>query len=140
MQTFFPFPDVHQSAKVLDNRRLNKQGVEAYQILRTLLGISTGWQNHPAVKMWRGHEAALLDYALIMRKEWIDRGYNDSLTSKFNVLGRSFNLVAKDAQYPKFVGNNKFHRSHRSNLTRKNPEYYSKFWDEPNDLPYEWEV
>ena len=45
----------------------------------------------------------------------------------------------KDVEYPKWLGNNKFHRSHKSNLVRKNSEYYSKkFKGVPNDLPYVW--
>ena len=33
MQTFLPFPKFSASAAMLDNRRLNKQIVEGYQIL-----------------------------------------------------------------------------------------------------------
>lgn len=33
------------------------------------------------------------------------------------------------------------HASHRSNLLRKEPEYYTQFgWTEPPDLPYVWPV
>lgn len=32
MQTFLPTPDFLETAKILDNKRLNKQIVEAYQI------------------------------------------------------------------------------------------------------------
>ena len=34
MQTFLPYPDFARSARCLDNRRLGKQRVESYQILR----------------------------------------------------------------------------------------------------------
>jgi hypothetical protein len=36
MQTFLPYPDFKKSIKALDYRRLGKQRVEAYQIIRTL--------------------------------------------------------------------------------------------------------
>jgi hypothetical protein len=36
MQTFLPFKDFDQSAKALDNKRLNKQILEGYQILKVL--------------------------------------------------------------------------------------------------------
>ena len=37
-------------------RRLGKQGVEALQVVRALTRPGYGWQNHPAVRMWRGYE------------------------------------------------------------------------------------
>ena len=56
MQTFLPYADFNKSAEVLDNRRLNKQILEGYQILKVLGNPDprAGWRNHPAVKMWRG--------------------------------------------------------------------------------------
>jgi hypothetical protein len=54
MQTFLPDRDFAVCAATLDNRRLGKQRLEAYQILRTLRGLSPGWSHHPAVAMWRG--------------------------------------------------------------------------------------
>jgi hypothetical protein len=61
MQTFLPYKDFKKSAKVLDNKRLGKQRVEAFQILNILLGRTKtkGWRNHPAVLMWKGHSNAL---------------------------------------------------------------------------------
>ena len=44
-----------------------------------------------------------------------------------------------DTGAPKWLGNKKFHASHRSNLLRKDREWYSQFgWTEPDDLPYIW--
>jgi hypothetical protein len=37
MQTFLPLPDFIESAKVLDYKRLGKQRVEAWQILKAIL-------------------------------------------------------------------------------------------------------
>jgi hypothetical protein len=52
MQTFVPYgDDFHRNADALDIRRLGKQRVEGLQILRCLSGLSTGWRNHPIVKM-----------------------------------------------------------------------------------------
>jgi hypothetical protein len=37
------------------------------------------------------------------------------------------------------VGDEEFHRSHRSNLLRKDPEFYAEVADDvPPDLPYVW--
>lgn len=66
MQTFLPYPDFAESARVLDDGRLGKQRVEAYQIVRTLDEVTRGWRHHPVVKMWRGHADALIDYGLAM--------------------------------------------------------------------------
>ena len=63
MQTFLPHRDFAKTAKHLDRKRLIKQSVENLQILKSLAGLygETGaWRNHPAVKMWKGHEDFLL--------------------------------------------------------------------------------
>lgn len=45
------------------------------------------------------------------------------------------------ASYPSWLGDEEFHRSHRSNLLRKNEQHYQQFWpDERNDLEYVWPV
>jgi hypothetical protein len=53
MQTFLPYSDYEASAQTLDNKRLNKQILEGYQILKVLSGASPSgaWRNHPAVLM-----------------------------------------------------------------------------------------
>ena len=58
MQTFLPYKDFRKSLQCLDYRRLGKQRVEAMQIHNILTGKneSSAWVNHPAVKMWKGHE------------------------------------------------------------------------------------
>ena len=130
MQTFLPFPDFDQCAKVLDYRRLGKQRVEAYQIWQTLTGVNAGWQNHPAVKMWRGFESALLFYHDIIIKEWVARGYNNNMLLRAEEL--SFKL-------PPWLGDERLHKSHRSNLVRKLPTHYGNiFTDVDGNLPYYW--
>ena len=76
MQTFLPYNDFKKTAACLDNRRLGKQRVEAYQILRIISGKRTsgGWLRHPAVLMWKGFSDALAAYQNSMITEWIDRG------------------------------------------------------------------
>lgn len=56
MQTFLPYTNTLDAARALDNKRLNKQILECYQILNVLSGRSkgNGWKNHPAVLMWKG--------------------------------------------------------------------------------------
>jgi len=53
MQTFLPYADFKRSAQVLDYRRLGKQRVETWQLIRAINGETRGWRNHPAAVMWR---------------------------------------------------------------------------------------
>ena len=69
MQTFLPYPDKRTSLDVLDNKRLNKQILECYQILNVLSGNSVAWRNHPAVLMWAGSEQNLWVYTMSMVDE-----------------------------------------------------------------------
>lgn len=63
MQTFLPYSSFSKSASVLDNKRLGKQRVECLQILKALSDPAYGWQNHPAVKMWKGYTDRLVHLA-----------------------------------------------------------------------------
>jgi len=143
MQTFLPYPDFDQSAKILDYRRLGKQRVEAWQILNTLIGKSSGWKNHPAVRMWRGYEETLAHYGMAMCDEWIRRGYKDTLRPRFEaMLPENYKLLYYYSfTYPTWWGNEQFHRSHRSNLLRKKPDFYRELWPKECDtLSYVWPV
>lgn len=135
VQTFLPDSSFETSAKILDYRRLGKQRVETLQLLKALFGETKGWANHPAAKMWQGHTNALVLYGIAMCNEWIERGYKDSCLEKIQSYWRD-DLMA---DFPSWMNNEGFFASHRSNLLRKNPDYYSNFgWNEPNTLPYIW--
>ena len=130
MQTFLPYSDFVETARVLDYRRLGKQRVEARQILHALQLPSYGWQNHPAVVMWCGHDNALTTYYNCMVQEWERRGYNN----KMPYLDTNFCLTY---DLPWWLGWEKFHASHRSNLLSKNPSFYSQYgW--VGGIPYIW--
>lgn len=135
MQTFLPYKDFTKSAQCLDYRRLGKQRVETKQLLQKLLNETTGkgWINHPACKMWKNHEEALAEYGYKICLEWISRGYKDSLLNYFK------DRLGTKALYPKWLGSTKFHNSHKSNLLRKDYNYYKKYnWNVPDNLPYIW--
>lgn len=146
MQTFLPYPNAASTAEVLDRQRLGKQRVEVLQIANVLIGDligqpAKGWHNHPAVRMWRGYEVALLDYGIAMCDAWVGRGYNDTLKQRFLDMQESLILdrLAEEDVLPPWWGDAALHASHRSNLLRKMPEHYSKFrWTEPDNLPYVW--
>lgn len=146
MQTFLTEFDFHANAKNLDYRRLGKQRVECKQILAALHGDSGGWVNHPATKMWRGYEPALIAYAVAICWEWIERGYKDNLLPYFldmQIRGKK-NLISStyDAPWwfnPDIPISHALIMSHRSNLIRKDPDYYSVKWPElDSDLEYVW--
>lgn len=142
MNTFLPYPDYVQSAECLDTKRLGKQRVEVLQILRTLLGLSDGWKNHPAVKMWGGCEPSLVLYGIAVCDEWVRRGYLDTCKSKIldicDPLGGEYCIPIPT---PRWFGDPDFHASHRSNLLRKDHDWYGRFgWTEPDNLPYVWPV
>ncbi|MFP4145455.1 MAG: MSMEG_6728 family protein [Phycisphaeraceae bacterium] len=137
MQTFLPWPDFDRSAEVLDRQRLGKQRVETLQILRALADPDYGWQSHPAVRMWRGYEHHLVRYGLAICHAWTGRGYRDRCAGQIRELAPPGPAPAE----PPWLGDEALHRSHRSNLLRKNPEHYGPlFPDVPDDLPYVWPI
>lgn len=133
MQTFLPYRSFIQSAESLDRQRLGKQRVECLQILKALTNRSYHWQNHPAVHMWRGYEASLKQYSLVICSIWIERGYNDTCFDKISAI------EVPDGPAAHWLGDEAFHLSHQSNLIRKLPEHYRPLWPEvPDNLPYVW--
>ena len=142
MQTFVPHgTHFHETAQTLDYRRLGKQRCEAKQILMTLRGESKGWANHPAVKMWAGYEPALALYGSIMCKEWKRRGYVDNLRPYFDTLLVEYVEKGDNLVMPPWLYDDNVVRSHRSNLIRKDAEFYGWRWpDVPDDLEYIWPI
>lgn len=147
MQTFLPFPDFEATAAVLDSRRLGKQRVEALQILRAITVPGYGWRHHPAARMWRGHEEALAAYGVAICREWCRRGHADTCDVKIRhevaALGvdhvRSQAELGAAGALPPWLGDEAFHRAHRSSLLAKDPAWYGQvFPDVPPDLPYVW--
>ncbi|MDG9719914.1 MSMEG_6728 family protein [Streptomyces sp. DH24] len=147
MQTFLPHPGFRESALVLDRRRLGKQRVEALQVLRGLTVPGYAWRRHPAVRMWTGYEEALVRYGLEVCHVWRDQGHQDSCAAKL-VAGlaahrpgpvRDERDLAAGHELPPWLGDEAFHRSHRSALVRKDPAAYADlFPGVPDDLPYVW--
>jgi len=142
VQTFLPYSSFLASAAALDDRRLGKQRVETFQILRALVFPAYAWKNHPAVAMWRGFTPALVGYGLAVCAEWQRRGHADAVAASLLTFtcGRRPDLAALrlDGRLPPWLGDPELHRSHRSALLRKDPERYPHFAGEPVDLPYFW--
>lgn len=142
MQTFLPYPDFARSARALDRRRLGKQRVETLQVLRAATVPGYGWWRHPATAMWSHHVPALVAYGRAMVDEWTARGGADSTGWQI----REFAPGAWDrwpedgvAEPPPWLGDDALHRSHRSNLLRKDEQFYrSVFPGDPAGLDYVW--
>lgn len=141
MQTFLPHFSIYETAKQLDSKRLNKQILESYQILKVLSGASPtgGWRNHPAVLMWKTHEYALRSYAYTMIGEANLRG--------IKVDKNKENLELLEEQYsdrwgtdlPSWMSNNdtimRITTTHKVSLFNKDPMYYMKYQHAVNS-PY----
>lgn len=130
MQNFLPLADFEASARALDYRRLGKQRVEAWQILRALTDPAYGWQHHPAVAMWRGYEKALTAYYAAICREWVRRGYRHTMTVMVPEP-----LTVEDM--PPWFGDPAFHFAHKSKLHYKAPEQYAQ-WAGIPVVEYVW--
>lgn len=135
MQTFLPVENFASSMACIDNRRLGNQ---VYREGLTLLG--GGWKNHPASKMWKGFECSLAHYCLCGAMEMVGRNvWKDEVCIRWITYFQDKTAELEDTGNPPWLGDEQLHASHRSNLLRKDPEYYSKFgWTESNDMPYVW--
>jgi len=140
MQTFLPYPNFERSAAVLDSPRLGKQRVEVLQILRAITFPSYGWTNHPATLMWRGRVPALVSYGLAMVDAWTARGAADATRAQITEFAPEAAFMASTGlPMPSWLGRQELHRSHQSNLIRKDPEFYGpKFPGVPDNLEYVW--
>ena len=143
MQTFLPYADPRASAACLDDRRLGKQRVETFQVLRAITWPTYGWKHHPAVRMWRGFVPALVAYGLACVDEWAARGHADSTRAALlEFTGGAepdWDELHDTGGLPPWVGDEAFHLSHRSALVGKDPQHYRPlFGDIPDDLPYVW--
>lgn len=137
LQTFLPYSDFKKTAECLDYKRLGKQRVEAKQIINIIMHIKNGkdpsdiaWGNHPVVYLWYDYLPALIEYYNVIVKEWISRGYKNNM----KLIG-----CPAIVKYPHWFGRKDFHDAHKSNLLRKDKEFYGKYkWKVPDNLPYVW--
>jgi len=139
MQTFMTHDNYMDTAKALDNKRLGKQRVEAYQILKALRGDynDTGaWVNHPATVMWRNHQYDLALYGLTISMEFYERGFDGyNMVETFNDLTAQLRNDNTE-RYPWWVNDQLLRYTHQSNLVRKDADYYD--FDVPDNIPYVW--
>lgn len=119
---FIPLSDPKEIAKVLDDKRLGKQRVEAKQIITILSGEakSKAWSNHPAVRMWTGYLDELKYYYDCMVIEWMKRGYVNNMPI--------FDTTKSSKKMPWFMYCKPVLLSYQANLLRKNYDHYHKYF------------
>lgn len=133
MQTFLPSKTFNTSAQMLDNKRLNKQVLEGYQILNVLSNDDphAGWRNHPAVKMWRGSEHFLYSYVLAMVAEANKRGIKTDKNMENLTRLRNANKDRWGTDSPFWYHDElimrKINTTHRANLYIKDSNFYEPF-------------
>jgi hypothetical protein len=130
VNTFIVSDDYESTAKILDYKRLGKQRVEAMQLINVLENSElTGWKNHPATKQWRGHVNELKKYTNEMIKEWIRRGYKNTM---------KLYDVDESTCKPWFITWKPMQYSHMASLIRKNKEYYKPYFYKKYPIVYEF--
>lgn len=129
VNTFITSSSLEECAKLLDYRRLGKQRVEAYQLYRAITGQTKGWRHHPAALAWQGHQCALAMYTNVMIREWIARGYKNTM---------QFLPHCKNPRFPWWWGWKPLIMSHRASLNRKMPNFYNFEVGEFSNYGYIW--
>ena len=154
MVVTFVIGSLEYICNVLDLKRLNKQKVEANQILNASLGLTKGWANHPAVLMWKGYSNALKHYFNEITHACIRRGFNNNMPfyefteeQLNNIEYQSIqdylqNKIPIEASTNKIIFPWWFQwkpliYSHQSSLLRKNPKYYNIFFHMLDEYEYE---
>ncbi len=151
VNTFVVHSDLSRSAELLDSVRLNKQAVEARQIISILEQLEAlhpkpppkfgtweakkkwrdealaksqkkiGWARHPAVLMWIGFTLGLKYYFNCCLKEWQARGKN-------NYIMKIYELPDEVIELPFWVGMEKIHKIHRASLVLKEIQRNEPIW------------
>jgi hypothetical protein len=136
MQTFLPYPDFIKSMECLDFKRLNSQCNEARLAIRVIEGKVNGWRNHPVVLQWHDNLTLLKMYHNAAVLVWNTKTKKDGSPVKKRAIFYTPNV---NIALPWWIGYEPYHISHRSNLLRKDFNFYNQFdWAIPTDLPYVW--
>lgn len=138
--------------RFLDSKRLGKQRIEALDIYRInsqcpcgtsdkhMALLTKKYSNHPIVKMWKGHEYALLLYGLTACDLWINCGYNDTTREKFANEILKYRFIDNIPRYPKWWHIEEIHLSHVCNLIRKNKNFYGPIYCNTNNECYAQQI
>lgn len=120
MQIFVPFVNTVDTAKILDQRRLNKQIIECRQVLKAIdqrkKGEKAAWMNHPVTIQYENYT------------EWLN-WYTITLEAVFRKNDFSA-LLNSEPKRPPFIGDDSYHKQHRRRLYDKDNNHYDIFKDD----------
>lgn len=90
--------------------------------------VKLGFQEHPAVLMWKGFEGNLKAYQVFMLREWMKRRWDIDIDFEAFIKGTSGLGVNEQKQrIPTWLGDERLHKSHRAKLYEKDPEHYKQY-------------
>lgn len=142
MVVTFVIGSLEYICEALDKKRLNKQKVEANQILKASMGLTKGWVNHPAVLMWKGYSNALKYYFNEITNACIRRGFKNNMNFYEFTEEQLNNIEYQTVQdylqngipigasrdkiiFPWWFQWKPLIYSHQASLVRKFPNYYN---------------
>jgi len=120
MQVFLPYPSYEWSLRSLDTQRLLKQVVEAYQLIKTSLGLSIGHTHHPVRIPFHDRVGSLVGYTV-----GLDRRADLGITPEWLVSVAPDDAVRVSSEPPWMIGEPAFHLSHQFSLAAKRPDTYA---------------
>lgn len=124
MQVFIPYSSPIDVAECLDRKRLNKQIIEAGQIIDAIFGYGKGWFNHPVVKMYKNDVGWLRNYyhCLLYYQKFLS---TNKKNENYYALALEYNFRAMNCR-PKFI-TEELCIAHRRRLYTKNKQHYKQF-------------
>lgn len=147
METFAPHSTLTECCDSLLVRHMTETVVTAVAVLNVIhevKSVNTWMEKMPVVRMWRGHEVFLCDYAMVLnearRTGVTDRRYAlaDKILNKHMEWASSGSYTLEP---PRWWGDENLHMAHRSELLRQNPKLYGGvFTETPYDVPMFWPV
>ena len=135
MHTYHPQLGYAKTARMLDDRRLEKQIETAYSILVAI----DNREDTPEARMWTGYQRALCLYGLMMANEWrIGRGHACGYVRFFSETDDELKAAGMTAGRPPWNNDKNICRAHRALIVRRTPAF-EKYWtNNPNDMPMLW--
>lgn len=119
MQTFLVSYNLSENFKQIDGKRCFKNLLEGRQILQACLDKNYGWQNHPAVRQFRGYESLLMNYIEANYHECLNRNIavNTNLWFQTIQIAQKFNIKHENnPAKPNWWGRQDILKSHKSRL------------------------
>lgn len=146
MRIYLPMTDIKMNIVMLSDADLTIQRNNAVTILETLRGKNKGWQWHPGVTMWIGHDDLLAKIAHELNQEWI--GVNFDVDGIMGI-GEKYEKRLKDMGYtrtystvlpplPWWWGHQKFHDSNKAAMLRHDPAWYGELIKNARDDICDW--